>query len=194
MAGYAFHIAFEVCSAVVSIRIRSVLAQCAVWICIMPFASILLPVVFSVAWASLTSATTSYFYIRFLRWNVVGLATSHICPWAGWSRAPRQLLKTWVAHSRPAGCPQMTWGRALENALKLKGISKEFDELFAIAIAKDRPKWRQQTHSNPASSDAWWLMDTTWVNDHNCFMQKGTQPNQTCSEGCTFQYYCTSMV
>jgi len=48
----------------------------------------------------------------------------------------------------------MTWGRALENALKLKGISKEFDELFAIAIAKDRPKWRQQTHSNPASSDA----------------------------------------
>jgi len=38
----------------------------------------------------------------------------------------------------------MTWGKALENALKSKGISEEFDELFAIA--KDRPKWRQQTH------------------------------------------------
>ena len=31
---------------------------------------------------------------------------------------------------------QMTWGRALENALKSKGISKDFDEW--IAIAKDR--------------------------------------------------------
>ena len=27
----------------------------------------------------------------------------------------------------------MTWGRTLENALKRKGISKEFDECFAIA-------------------------------------------------------------
>jgi len=24
------------------------------------------------------------------------------------------------------------------------------------------------------------------VNDYDCFMQKDTQPNQTCSEGCTF--------
>ena len=32
------------------------------------------------------------------------------------SRAPRQLLTSSVAHSRPVGCPQMTWGRALENA------------------------------------------------------------------------------
>ena len=28
-----------------------------------------------------------------------------------------------------------------------------------------------------------WLKDTTRVNDYNSFMQKGTQPNQTCSEG-----------
>ena len=35
----------------------------------------------------------------------------------------------------------MTWGRTLENALKSKGISKDFDGW--IAIAKDRPKWRQ---------------------------------------------------
>ena len=33
----------------------------------------------------------------------------------------------WVSHSRPVGCPQMTWGRTLENALKSKGISKDFE-------------------------------------------------------------------
>jgi len=41
----------------------------------------------------------------------------------------------------------MSWGRALENALPRKGISKEFKEW--IAISRDRPKWRQQTHSKP---------------------------------------------
>jgi len=42
--------------------------------------------------------------------------------------------------------------RTLESALYRKGISKEFDEWFAIA--KDRPKWRQQTYSNPKPPDA----------------------------------------
>ena len=46
----------------------------------------------------------------------------------------------------------MTWGRALENALKRKGISEEFDEWFAIA--KGRSKWRQLTDSNPKPPDA----------------------------------------
>jgi len=58
----------------------------------------------------------------------------------------------WVAHSRPVGCPQMTWGRALENTLASKGISKKLKEL--IAIAKDRLKWRQQTHSKQKPPDA----------------------------------------
>ena len=35
---------------------------------------------------------------------------------------------------------------------------------------------------NPKPPDAWWLKDTTRVNDYNCFMQKDTQPNQTFSE------------
>ena len=49
----------------------------------------------------------------------------------------------------------MTWGRALENALKSKGILKEFDEWIAIiAIAKDKSKWRQLTHSIPKPPDA----------------------------------------
>jgi len=46
----------------------------------------------------------------------------------------------------------MTWGRTLENALNSKGISKEFDEW--IAIAKDRSKWRQLTHSISKPPDA----------------------------------------
>ena len=65
------------------------------------------------------------------------ICTLHFTPtsfrpiWAGhvarmpMSRAPRQLLTSWVAHSRPVGCPQMTWGRALGNALASKGISKD---------------------------------------------------------------------
>jgi hypothetical protein len=81
------------------------------------------------------------------------------------SRAPRQLLAGWVAHSRPVGCPHMTWGRTLENALASKGISMEFKE--RIAIAKARPKWRQQTRSKPKPPGAWWLMDNARVYAHN---------------------------
>ena len=46
----------------------------------------------------------------------------------------------------------MNLGRTLENTLKSKGISKDFDE--CIAIAKDRSKWRQLTHSIPRLPDA----------------------------------------
>jgi len=81
----------------------------------------------------------SYYHNRLLRW------AGHVARMP-MSRAPRQLLTSWVAHSRPVGCPQMTWGRTLENSLASKDISKEFKEW--IAIAKDRPKWSQQTHSN----------------------------------------------
>jgi len=101
------------------------------------------------------------------------------------SRAPRQLLTGWVSHSRPIGCPQMTWSRTLENTLNSKGISKDFDEW--IAIAKDRSKWRQLTHSIPKPPDAWRLKDTSRENDYNCITQKNTQPSQTCSEGYIFE-------
>jgi len=46
----------------------------------------------------------------------------------------------------------MMRGRALENALASEGISKELKE--RIAFAKDRPKWRQQTHFKPKPPDA----------------------------------------
>jgi len=95
-----------------------------------------------------------------------------------------QLLTGWVSHSRPTGCPQMTWGRTLENALKSKGISKDFDE--RIAIAKDRSKWRQLAHSIPKPPDAWRLKDTSRETEYNFISQKDTQPSQTCSEGYIF--------
>ena len=87
----------------------------------------------------------SYFHNRILRWagRVARMPMS---------RAPRQLLTGWVSHSRPIDCPQMTWGRTLENALKSKDISKDFDEW--IAIAKERSKWRQLAHSIPKPPDA----------------------------------------
>ena len=44
------------------------------------------------------------------------------------SRAPMYLLTCWVSNSRLTDCPQMSLGRLLVNALKSKGITKEFDE------------------------------------------------------------------
>ena len=86
----------------------------------------------------------------------------------------------------------MTWGRALENALKSKGISREFDE--RIIIAKDRSKWKQLTHSIPKPPDAGWLKNTSRVNDYNCITQKDTQPSQTCSEGYIFRLLFATVV
>jgi hypothetical protein len=40
----------------------------------------------------------------------------------------------------------------VENARKSKGISEKLDEW--VAIAKDRSKWRQLTHSIPKPLDA----------------------------------------
>ena len=51
-----------------------------------------------------------------------------------------------------------------------------------IAIAKDRPKWRQQAHSIPKPPGTLWLKGTSRVNDYNCLTQKDTQPNQACSD------------
>ena len=63
------------------------------------------------------------------------------------TRAPRQLLTGWVAHSRQNGCPEMTWGRTLKKALKCKGPPDNFKEWRAIA--EDRSEWRSRTHSKP---------------------------------------------
>ena len=130
-------------------RLRSFHNMCARSMCRVnlhqPSATISLPRVSSVAWAFLTSTVTCYFHNRILRW------ARHVARMP-MSRAPRQLLTGWVSHSRPIGCPQMTWGRTLENALKSKGISKEFGDW--IAVAKGSLKWRHLTHSIPKPPDA----------------------------------------
>ena len=79
----------------------------------------------------------------------------------------------------------MISGRALENALKSEGISKDFDEW--IDIAKDRSKWRQLAHSIPKPPDARRLKGTSRENNYNFITQKDTQPSQTCSEGYIFE-------
>ena len=50
----------------------------------------------------------------------------------------------WVSHSRPVGCPQMTWGMMLENALKSKGISKDFDEWDTRVTPEEKRRFLAQ--------------------------------------------------
>jgi hypothetical protein len=82
----------------------------------------------------------SYYHDRILRW------AGHVARMP-MTRAPRQLLTGWVAHSRPNGCPEMTWGRTLKMALKCKGLPANFKEWRAIA--EDRSEWRSRTYSKP---------------------------------------------
>ena len=79
------------------------------------------------------SPLDTYYHRRLLRW------AGHVSRMP-MSRAPRQLLTGWVAHKRPIGCPQMTWGRTLKKALvrnNLPGDSKTWSSLAA-----DREHWR----------------------------------------------------
>jgi hypothetical protein len=49
----------------------------------------------------------TYYNRRLLRW------TGHVA-WMPLTRAPRKILTCWVDNSRPRGCPQLNWGRALK--------------------------------------------------------------------------------
>ena len=71
------------------------------------------------------------------------------------------------------------------NVLAKRHATLHFKTL-RIAIAKDRSKWRQLSHSVPKPPDAWLLKDTSRENDYNYITQKDTQPSQTCSEGYIF--------
>jgi len=82
----------------------------------------------------------SYYHNRILRW------AGHVARMP-MTRAPRQLLTGWVAHSRPNGCPDLTWGRTFKKALKCKGLPVNFKEWRAIA--EDRSEWRSRTYSKP---------------------------------------------
>jgi hypothetical protein len=65
-------------------------------------------------------------------------------------RLPRMIHTGWVAHPRPTGCPQMTSGRTLNNALKHKGITTKFGGSDGwCAISQDRQRWLELTNPKP---------------------------------------------
>ena len=49
------------------------------------------------------------------------------------TRAPRQLIAGKEENSRPNGCPEITWGKTLKEALKCKGLAVTFKEWCATA-------------------------------------------------------------
>ena len=57
------------------------------------------------------------------------------------SRVQRQLLTSWVAHSRPTGSSLMTFGRTLKKALLQCGQSPGFSVWSKVAA--DRVEWRK---------------------------------------------------
>lgn len=63
--------------------------------------------------------------------------------WAGhvvrmdFGRIPRRMLSSWVAHNRPHGAPEFTYGRGIFKALKKVNI----DNAEWHMIAKDRGTW-----------------------------------------------------
>ena len=71
----------------------------------------------------------SYYHNRILRW------AGHVAR-IPMTRALRLLLTGWVAHLRPNGCPEMTWGRTSKKALKYRGLLANFKEWRAIAEEK----------------------------------------------------------
>ena len=86
-----------------------------------------------------------------------------------------QLLTGWVAHSRPNGCPEMTWGRTLTKALKCRGLPVNFKEWRAIA--KDRSERGLRTYSKPVPPSVNWPYRAHGSEDEHCITQKDTQPS-----------------
>ena len=75
--------------------------------------------------------------------------------WAGhlarmpMTRIPRQLLTSWVSQPRPHGCPQYTYGHALNKTLKRGRIPSEFKEWSKLA--QERSNWRKAMYPNAES-------------------------------------------
>ena len=68
----------------------------------------------------------TYYNRRLLRW------AGHVSRMP-MSRVPRKLLTSWVAKPRPVGSPQMTWGRALNKALRAAGVPSTFTKWRDLA-------------------------------------------------------------
>jgi hypothetical protein len=63
-------------------------------------------------------------------------------------RIPRKLLTGWVKHARPVGCAKITWGRALNKALKSYDISTNFGQ-WSSTLAADRRVLQQRIGVQP---------------------------------------------
>ena len=61
------------------------------------------------------------------------------------SRLPKKFLTSWVQNPRPIGAPRMTYGRTLEKALKMAGISKDWAVWTTKATTEHGKEWRQMT-------------------------------------------------
>jgi hypothetical protein len=102
----------------------------------------------------------------------------HSIKFAWLARAPRQLFTGWVAHSRPNGYPEMTWGRASKKARRCKGLQVNYFKEWS-SIAEDRSEWRSRTYLKPMPpSDPYLILQGSWeLKDEHCITQKETQPN-----------------
>ena len=107
------------------------------------------------------SPLDTYYHRRLLRW------AGHVSRMP-MSRAPRQLLTGWVAHKRPIGCPQTTWGRTIKKALVRSNLPGDFKAWSSLAA--DREHWRSvcgtkqhcPTHMPPPNTpQARWIALTT---------------------------------
>ena len=64
----------------------------------------------------------------------------------GPERLPRRMLSAWVAHKRPAGAPQFTYGRTIAKAMDVFDL----DPARWTELAADRGAWRVMLRSGEA--------------------------------------------
>ena len=64
----------------------------------------------------------------------------------GPERLPRRMLSAWVAHKRPAGAPQFTYGRTIAKAMDVFDL----DPVRWPELAADRGAWRVMLRSGEA--------------------------------------------
>ena len=66
-------------------------------------------------------------------------------------RLPRLMLSAWVAHKRPAGAPQLTYGRTVAKAMD----TFDLDPACWPELAADRGAWRTMLRSGEAPARRW---------------------------------------
>ena len=80
----------------------------------------------------------------------------------GPERLPRRMLSAWVAHKRPAGAPQFTYGRTIAKAMDVFDL----DPARWPELAADRGAWRAMLRSGKAP-EVWICLLVQLVQPHN---------------------------